>query len=304
VGFTLPHEHTACTFWRVPGRWDYWELTDDEELIAPELEVFRDQGGSCVVDVTLPGIGRDAPRLRRLAQRTGLAIVMGTGWYRQSYYPAEAYIDRRSVESLAETMIGEAQLGVDDTGIQPGIIGEIGTDMPWVSAQEERVFRAAARAQRATGMSITTHASLSEVGMLQLTILEEEGADLSRVVVGHVDSRPSLRYCLAILERGASVEFDLLGRTDLPAVLAEPRLVALLLELLDRGYAQQVLLSHDVCHNNHLRAFGGTGYGYLGDTFVPRLRAVGVDPHLIEKMTIENPRRLLTLDAPGAEVAS
>jgi phosphotriesterase-related protein len=201
---------------------------------------------------------------------------------------------------MPESKIGESQVGVDDTGILPGIIGENRTDMPWVSAQEERVFRAAARAQQATGMAITTHASLSEVGLLQLTILEEEGADLRRVAVGHVDSRPSLRYCLAIIERGASVEFDLLGRTDLPAVLAEPRVIELLLELLDRGYAEQILLSHDVCHDNHLTAFGGTGYGYLGETFVPRLRAAGVDPPLIERVTIDNPRRLLTLDASGA----
>ena len=299
IGFTLPHEHTACAFWHIPGRWDYWEITDDEDVVAPELGLFRDQGGSCLVDVTLPGIGRDPQRLKRLAERTGLAIVMGTGWYRQAYYPPEAAIDRRSVDSLAETMIGEAYGGVADTGIRPGIIGEIGTDLPWVSAQEERVYRAAARTHRATGLAITTHASLSEVGLAQLAILEEEGADLGRVAVGHVDSRPSLRYCLAIIERGANVEFDLLGRSGQAAVLAEPRLVRLLLKLIDLGHAGRILLSHDVCHNEHLTAFGGTGYAYLSGVFLPRLRAAGVNQQLIEQLTVENPKRLLAIDRPG-----
>ena len=146
LGFTLPHEHTGIALWHVEGRSDYWELSPDEDLIADELRDFRRRGGGTIVDLTLDGVGRDPARLRRLAGVTGLNIVMGAGWYRGAHYPAEALIDRRSVDDLAGEIVAEFADGVGGSGIRPGIIGEIGTDKPWVSALEERVHRAAARA--------------------------------------------------------------------------------------------------------------------------------------------------------------
>jgi predicted metal-dependent phosphotriesterase family hydrolase len=194
LGWTLPHEHTAIALWHVANRWDYWELRRDEAVIIEELGRFAAAGGSAIVDLTLPGVGRDPLWLAGLARATGLHVVMGSGWYRDAYYPAEALIDRRAVDDLADEIVREATEGVGDTGIRAGIIGEIGTDKPWLSAREERVHRAAARAARRTGLSITTHAVQSTVGLDQLTVFEEEGADLSRVVIGHADSNPSSDY--------------------------------------------------------------------------------------------------------------
>ncbi|HET8776346.1 MAG TPA: hypothetical protein VFN76_01680, partial [Candidatus Limnocylindria bacterium] len=199
LGFTLPHEHTGIALWHIEKRWDYWELTPDEEILIEELRDFRRRGGGTLVDLTLDGVGRDPHRLRRLASATGLNIVMGTGWYRGAHYPAEALIDRRSVDDLADAIVAEFENGVADTGIRPGIIGEIGTDKPWVSALEERVHRAAARASGRTGMAITTHGVQSAVGLLQLKIFTEEGVDPSRVVIGHADSYHDLDFYLRVL---------------------------------------------------------------------------------------------------------
>jgi len=295
VGFTLPHEHTGIHLWHVPDRWDYWELTPDEETVGDELRDFRRRGGSTLVDLTLPGVGRDADRLRRLATRTGVQIVMGTGWYRQSYYPAEALIDRRSVDHLADELVREFTDGVAGTGVHPGIIGEIGTDKPWMTAQEERVHRAAARASKATGMAISTHAVMSPVGLDQLRIFDEEGVDPARVVIGHADSYPMLDHYLAILDRGANLEFDFLGHRFGTEEAAEPRLVQLMVELLERGYAPQLLLSQDVCHNSQLKANGGSGFTYLQQHFLPTLRTAAVGEGEIRQMTIDNPRRILTI---------
>ena len=295
VGFTLPHEHTGIYLWHIENRWDYWELTPDEVLIADELRDFRRRGGSAIVDLTLPGTGRDPERLRRLASRTGLYVVMGTGWYREAYYPAEACIDRRSVDDLAAEMIAEFTDGVGATGVHPGIIGEIGTDKPWVSAQEERVHRAAARASKATDMAITTHGVKSTVGLAQLAIFEEEGVDPARVVIGHADSYLDLDHYLAILDRGANLEFDFLGHRFATEEALEPRLIEIIVELLERGYTSQILLSQDVCHNSQLKASGGFGYVYLQQHFLPKLRTAAVGEGEIERMTIDNPRRILTV---------
>lgn len=296
LGVTLPHEHTQIALWQIPDRWDYWQLTRDRVTILEELRAYREAGGRSLVDLTLPGVGRDPAWLVDLAQASGLHLVMGCGWYRGAYYPADALIDRRSVDDLANELVREATHGVGETGIRPGIIGEIGTDKPWLSAQEERVHRAAARAARRTGLAITTHAVLSPVGLDQLRIFEEEGADPARVVIGHADSYPVLEHYLAIVERGASVEFDFLGMAFTPTERhGEGRVVELLCELLARGHVDRILISQDVCHDSQLRRYEGHGYIYLALSFLPRLLAAGVSEAEIEAITVANPRRLLTI---------
>jgi phosphotriesterase-related protein len=94
---------------------------------------------------------------------------------------------------------------------------------------------------------------MSDVGLAQLAVFESEGADLSRVVIGHADSYPHLEHYLEIIRRGASVEFDFLGMSFTPQErVGEPRLIELLLELLSRGHAHRLFLSQDVCHNAQL----------------------------------------------------
>jgi predicted metal-dependent phosphotriesterase family hydrolase len=296
LGFTLPHEHTQIALWHIEGRWDYWQLTRDEAVILEELAPFKVAGGTALVDLTLPGVGRDPAWLRRVSEASGLHVVMGCGWYRTAYYPPEARIDRRPTDDLADELVAEIADGVGDSGVRPGIIGEIGTDKPWVSAQEERVHRAAARAAVRTGLAITTHAVMSAVGLVQLEIFEEEGVDLSRVAIGHADSYPVLDHYLEIVARGANLEFDFLGMSFTPAERhGEARVIELLCELLTRGHVTQILLSQDVCHDAQLTRYGGNGYTYLTSNFLPSLRAAGVSDAEIETMTIENPRRLLTV---------
>jgi phosphotriesterase-related protein len=296
LGFTLPHEHTKCSLWWIENRWDYWELIGDEPRINEELAAYQALGGGTLVDVTPIGIGRDLTRLARLSQATGLHIVAGAGWYRQAYYPAEARIDRRSIDDLADEIVQE----FIDGPVRPGIIGEIGTDKPWVTAQEERVFRAAARAALRTGASVTTHAVQSDVGLAQLTILEDEGLDPARIVIGHCDSHPRIEHWREIVRRGAHVEADFLGMSFTPLERAgEPEVVELISTLLNEGFEKQILLSQDVCHDSQLASYGGNGYTYLQKSFLPRLVAAGVNAATIKTITVENPARLLTLRKPA-----
>ena len=292
LGFTLPHEHTKCSLWWIENRWDYWELIGDEPRINEELAAYKALGGGTLVDVTPIGIGRDLARLARLSQATGLHIVAGAGWYRQAYYPAEARIDRRSIDDLADEIVQEFVEGP----VRPGIIGEIGTDKPWVTAQEERVFRAAARAALRTGASVTTHAVQSDVGLAQLTIPEDEGLDPARIVIGHCDSHPRIEHWREIVRRGAHVEADFLGMSFTPLERAgEPKVVELISTLLNEGFEKQILLSQDVCHDSQLTSYGGNGYTYLQKSFLPSLAAAGVNAATIKTITVENPARLLTL---------
>jgi predicted metal-dependent phosphotriesterase family hydrolase len=296
VGFTLPHEHTSASPEVAARREQPFDFTSDPELILDELRDFRRRGGSCLVDVTSGGLGRDPLWLRDLSTRSGIFIVMGSGWYREEWYPPEARIDRRSVADLAAEIVAEFEHGVAGTGVRPGIIGEIGTDRGWLSAQEERAHRAAARAAGITGLAVTTHSLRSQVGLEQLRVFEEEGLDPGRVIIGHADSVPSLDYYLAILDRGANVQFDFLGAAgDDVAEHGEPRLIEIIVELLERGFSDRILLSQDVSASRQLKAYGGNGYSYLHQHLLPKLRTAAVGEGEIARMTIDNPRRILTV---------
>lgn len=291
LGLTLPHEHLFLTMWENGGGGSMLQLADEAILLA-ELEDFKASGGTCIVDQTPRGCGRDPARVKRLAEMSGLIIVMGCGWYTEPFYPMEDALARRSVDSIADQLLEEIQGGMDGTDVKPGLIGEIGVAQGWISPLEERVHRAAARAQARTGLPLATHTTFHKVGLEQLDLFAEEGVDLSRVCIGHCGSQPYLDYCLAVVERGAYVAFDNIGQ---PMGRLEERIVELIKALADHGHQTRILLSHDVGQMPELRYFGGRGFTYLTEVFIPRLRDAGVPEDLIETLTVANPRRFLSI---------
>ena len=135
--------------------------------------------------------------------------------------------------------------------------------------------------------------------LAQLDVMEEEGLDPARIVIGHCDSWPRIDYWREIARRGATVEADFLGMSFTPLERAgEPKVIDLIKTILDEGHADRLMLSQDVCHDSQLACYGGAGYTYLQRTFLPRLVAAGVDAATVQKITVANPARILTLTAP------
>jgi predicted metal-dependent phosphotriesterase family hydrolase len=287
LGVVLPHEHVFANLTR---EYRGTGLLNDEHLARLELERFRAAGGTTLVDLTLDEIGRDPAALRRAAEVTGVKIVMGSGHYRDPYLD-RAWFDRHSVDEIADEIVRDIEEGVRDTGVKAGIIGEIGADQAHISAAEERSFRAAARAHRRTGVTISTHAARWPVGLDQLRLLAEEGVDPARVIIGHVDTVPSTDYHLALAREGCYVSFDSIG-TGTPYDLL--RAVDYVMALVRSGFGAQVLLSHDVFLRGHPHADGGCGYGYLLTDFLPLLTAAGLDDEVVHGLVTANPRAALT----------
>jgi predicted metal-dependent phosphotriesterase family hydrolase len=288
LGWTLTHEHVFLTLWANDAH-GYMGQTSDEEVLAAELAAFRAAGGACLVDQTPGGAGRDPEGLVRLSERTGVRIVTGCGYYTEPFYPPGDDLARRPVDDIAETFVREITDGLDGTGVRPGIIGEIGASQGWVSPLEERVHRAAARAQRATGLPLATHTLYHSAGRQQMRIFDEEGVDPARVCIGHCDTFPSLGYCLEVARWGGYVSIDNCGFQQGDH---EERVLAVVRGLLEAGMAERVLLSQDVGQVPELRSAGGRGYTYLAETFLP---ALGLDDELRRTLTIDNPRRWLTV---------
>jgi len=294
LGVCLPHEHLLLNLEWIDARFSLDGILDDEELVLEEIRAIPAAGGQSIIDPTPTGLRPDPLGVRRLSEASGVHVVMGCGWYRQPYYPAEALIDRTPTEALVERLLHDIEHGLYGTDVRPGIVGEIGSNKEFVSAQEERVFRAAARAAVRTDLAVTTHSPASPVGLEHLALLRSEGMDPSRVAIGHADSYPVISYHRALLQQGAYVEFDNLGY-GLPGVAAlETRLVPLIVQLIREGWAHRILFSQDICHRSHFKSYGGNGYDYVLTKFMPTLRAAGVDAEALHTITVDNPRRLLT----------
>jgi phosphotriesterase-related protein len=293
LGICLAHEHLLLNLEWIDARFSLDGILDDEDLVCQELQAVPAAGGQSLIDLTVTGLRPDPAGVRRLSEATGVHVVMGCGWYRQPYYPPEALIDRTATQALTERLMHEIEHGLCGTDIRPGIIGEIGSNKEFVSAQEERVFRASARAAVRSNLAVATHSPASPVGLEHLAILRSERVDPSRVAIGHCDSYPFINYHRALLEQGAYVMFDNLGY-HLPGVAAlESRLVPLIVQLVRDGWGSRILLSQDICHRSHLKAYGGNGYDYVLTKFLPTLRAAGVDAETLHTITVDNPRRLL-----------
>ncbi len=186
---------------------------DDEDLALDELSLFAAAGGRTVVDLTLPDIGRDPARLRRIAARTGLTIVMGCGHYIDGAHPAS--LEGEDVEAIAARLLDELRQGVpvaEGPPVRAGVIGEIGTSDP-ITAREQRVLEAASVAQRQTGAPLFIHLDpWGWAGHRALDIAEAAGADLRRVVLCHLDpSLPDTAYHRSLAERGATICYDIWG---------------------------------------------------------------------------------------------
>lgn len=287
LGLVHCHEHVLIDMARAHGVWSFDGLLDSVDTAVEELRAFRELGGGTLVEVTTADLGRDPVGLHAASQRSGVHIVMATGYYRQPYYPPD--LDRTSTAVIARRMLDEIADGVGDTGIRPGVIGEIGSDKTWVSAQEERVFRAAARAQRESGLPLMTHTPPG-AALVHLELLTDAGADVRRVAMGHSDGKLDLGYHEAILAHGAFLSFDLIGTAHYPDEWRARHIAA----LVRAGHGDRILLGTDICHRQRLRAWGGPGYGDLQERFLPALRSHGVGDEAVEQLTVVNPARWLS----------
>jgi len=284
LGLTLPHEHVFINLVR-EYRGD--GLLNDVALMRAELARFVRSGGRTLIDCTSDDIGRDPEGLLQMSQALGVNIVMGCGHYRDPYLD-RARLDRASADCLADELVRDITEGAAGTSVRSGIIGEIGSDKKYISAAEERSFRAAARAHVRTGVPITTHAARWPIGTDQLDILVSEGVDPSRVIIGHCDMVPIPEYHLAIAKRGAFVEFDTIrGESEYDSQAR----IDWLMSLVRAGYIEQILLSQDVCLRSLLRATGGPGYAFVLEDFLPRLHKAGLNTGETSCMTTRNIQR-------------
>ena len=282
TGYTWVHEHLHIDLSGFKNNLDC--RLDQYDLICQEMKDLRALGVSNIIEMTNRYMGRNPQFILDLMRETGINVVACTGYYQDAFFPE--HVAARSVEQLAQEMVDEIVIGIDGTELKAGIIAEIGSSEGVITPLEEKVFIAAARAHIETGRPISTHTSFSTMGVEQLVLLQAHGVDLSRVTVGHCDLKDNLDNILRMIDLGAYVQFDTIGKNN---YYPDEKRIGMLHELRNRGLLNRVMLSMDITRRSHLKANGGNGYDYLLTTFIPQLRQSGFSQADVDTMLRDNP---------------
>ena len=280
------------------------DIMGDLGEMIDEVAEFRRAGGGAIVEVSSLGLARDPLALRRLSRASGLHVVMGAGWYERTFHPVD--MADRSVDELTATLVNDIVSGADGTGVRAGIIGEVGVEGNPLHPDELASVRASGRASAITGAPITFHfGGHKEEKFEVLDILEEEGADLAHVVMGHTgDLAFDIAFARRLLARGVFMELDYLGAPGSPWGYLWPfndrTLARGLVELVAEGFAPHIVLGHDVCTKLQLKKYGGRGFDYILEHFLPEAVRLGLPPEAIHTMLVDNPARALAFGSPRA----
>lgn len=293
-GLILPHEH-LFTDLRGPLAPDYAlaNLQDVARVMEPHLAAAHAVGVTALVECSTVGVGRNLAVLRHLAEVTPIHLVAPTGVYREAFTPPS--LRGMSTEALAEEWIRELMEGIEGTEVRAGFI-KIAVSDDGPTPLEVRNLKAAALASRQTGAAIASHTTSGAVARREMAILEAEGLDLRRFIWAHANLEPDPALHLEAARRGAYIEFDAVGAEW----QSQRALVDYTLALIEAGYAESILLSHDAGWYDPSQPGGQPeggirGYTALVQEFIPALRAHGVTDDLLHLITITNPARAFAL---------
>lgn len=271
----------------------------DPAVATSELAAFALDGGSLIVDQSVAGLARDAAGLARASGNSGVHVVAAAGTYTAARLDPETLAMDET--ELTTRFTAEIDKGKDDTDIRAGLIGEIGCSWP-LNPFEHRALIAAARTQAATGAAISVHPGRHPQACTDiLDSLQDAGADLTRVILCHMDrTHPDGDGIQPLLDRGATVEWDFFGieqshywmdDTELPTDLDRLRLIR---QFADKGHGGQITISHDICTKTRLNSWGGHGYGHILRNVRRLMARVGFPPSLVSALVRDNPLELLT----------
>src|SRR5262245_43774523 len=295
LGPTLMHEHIVT---RSPGVQENWpHLWDRGAILALGERKMADlhaRGIRTIVDLTTVDLGRDIDLIVGVARRSRVHVIVATG----VWWMPQRYFTQHGVDEVAALFVRDITQGIAGSGVKAAII-KCATDTAGVTPVIEKILRASARAQKATGVPISTHTwAAGRVGEAQQAIFAQEGVDLRRVIIGHSGDSEDLGYLRGLMERGSTIGMDRFG---LENFLPTAKRVEVVARLCAEGYAGRMVLSHDAnCWSDMLseedkrRTRPLWHYNHISDDILPALRKAGVGEDHIEQMLVRNPQAIFT----------
>ncbi len=308
LGTTLMHEHI---FVRNPElelsiEFDEWDRAAMIDSAVEGLAELHRLGIDTVVDLTVPGLGRDPVLISDVASRAPVAIIASTGLYGaaalapffQLHGPGRLVSEP---DPLIDMFIRDIETGIGSSGVRAGLLKVTSSDSG-ITAHEARVLSAAATAARQTGVSIATHSNpASRNGLEQQQFFRARGVAPDRLVIGHSGDTQDIDYLRELMDAGSTIGLDRFG---MEFVLDDERRIDTLLSLIRLGYADRIVISHDAAFYSHVTPPSwryGAAPRWRMDNIVsnvlPRLRSAGIGQEEIDQVMVANPRRLLTRGA-------
>ncbi|WP_413303534.1 hypothetical protein AA0X95_26290 [Bacillus sp. 1P10SD] len=299
IGFSQCHEHLFLAN-GTPALLNKALLIDDYERSFAEVNEYKKNGGTLLVDAQPIGCGRMEQNLVRLSKETGVDIVASTGFHSLSFYDESHWIFKFNETKLAEIFISEAKNGMfiatdkEVPNIQltakTGMI-KTAVSPKGIETRNEKMFSAAAEAQCQTGLPIMIHMEKGADPLKVIHFFKEHSVPLDSLIFCHLD-RTHHDYELhkEILSAGVFVEYDTIGRFKYHDDSVEADLIE---NMIEAGYERQILLSLDTTRER-LGAYGGSiNLSYLLNKFIPYLKERGCPEAILHILTVENPKQAL-----------
>jgi 5-phospho-D-xylono-1,4-lactonase len=297
LGPTNAHEHLFLDSPALPG-----EALDDPDRAAAEVLEAKATGIASIVEMTPIGLGRRPDLLREVSERTGVAIIGATGYHRDAHYPPGHWVHTASLGTLTDRIVAELERGMHPSdwldpnaaldAARAGVI-KTGASYQHVSRGEARRLEASAIASQRTGAPILAHTEVGTCGHEILDILEGHGIELRRVILAHLDRNPDPELHAEVAARGATLEYDTIGRIK---YRPDSQLLDLIEGMVAAGHLDGIVLGLDLGLRSYYRAYdGGPGMRYLMATFVPRLRR-RIGEAAVAQILVVNPARAFSFD--------
>ena len=125
---------------------------------------------------------------------------------------------------------------------------------------------------------------------MEMEVLEGAGLDLGRFIWVHAQTEPDFSILKEAARHGAYVELDTVGAS----FQSRSELLETAIALIEAGFVNRLLLSHDAGWYNPARSDGLPDDGYRGYTalaqdFIPALLGRGVSEEEVRRITVHNP---------------
>jgi phosphotriesterase-related protein len=299
MGPTLIHEHiyVGGPGWQFDLKAPKYVRSDIIARCVDKLQELQAHGCHTIIDPCPMDLGRDVEFIAEVAQKSGHNIILATGVYTEADGMPSTF-RTLPTEDILELYVSEITKGVGDTGIKAGVL-KIAAGADYASnAYEKRMTAIAAEASRLTGVPIVSHTHDSRFGHEQLDTVLDHGGCANCTIIGHSGDRDDHDYQRSLAERGTYVGLDRFG---LEMVLDDDTRIKNLIQLIESGHRDNILVSHDhvIC------LLGRIGPMMVGmapnwsltrifDYVVPQLRKLGVSDADIEHILVDNPRTLFT----------
>lgn len=308
LGRTLMHEHFLFGYCGFQGDATLGGFRGQEYLDAcvKAVEDARAYGIETIVDATTNECGRNVRFLQKVADTTGINIICSTGYYFEAESSFAYWNFRKGFadigQEIYEMMLAEVTRGIEGTGVKAGVI-KLASSYQQITPMEEIFFKAAARVQKETGVVIITHTQRGTMGPQQADLLIANGADPSKIAIGHMCGNTDVSYHEEVLKRGVYVNLDRFGlQGELFHTPTDGQRMDLIKALVDKGYGGRILLGHDSVNVNLGRPIVMTemmrqslkdaNIRTIGAKVLPGLKERGMNDERIDALLRANPRNL------------